>query len=111
MAKSASSSDPPDDGEPVTPRNPLGSRKTRSENMKERTKELLDKVDEAHDWIEGQTYSGGGTEYHSTDECQVCGLRRHYQSDEQNGIEPHYRFSTAANGDLSLLEALNRGCE
>lgn len=92
------------------PPKPSGSRKIRSEKMKESTRKLLEQVDEEHDWIKGQTYSGGGTEYHSTDECQVCGLRRHYQSDQQNGIEAHYRFSLG-DADLSLLEALNRGCE
>ena len=78
--------------------------------MKERTKELLEKVDKEHDWINGQIYSGGGTEYHSTDTCQVCGLRRHYQSDRQNGIEGHYRFSLGKE-DLSLKEVIERGCE
>jgi hypothetical protein len=77
--------------------------------MKERTRELLEKVDNEHDWIEGQVYSGGGTEYHSTDTCQVCGLRRHYQSDSQNGIEAHYRFSRG-DEDISLLDAAERGC-
>ena len=78
--------------------------------MKERTKELLEKVDEEHDWIEGQVYSGGGTEYHSTDTCQVCGLRRHYRSDIQNGVEGHYRFSMGEE-DLSLKQVVERGCE
>lgn len=78
--------------------------------MKERTKELLEKVDEEHDWIEGQASSNGGTEIHSTDVCQVCGLRRHFKSDTQNGIEGYYRFSVG-DEDLSLLQAVERGCE
>ena len=78
--------------------------------MKERTKELLAKVEEQHDWIEGQVYSGGGTEYHSTDTCQVCGLRRHYRSDIQNGVAGHYRFSMGEE-DLSLKQVVERGCE
>jgi len=79
--------------------------------MKETTKKLLDEVSAAHDWDEGQTYSNGGTEYHSTDVCRVCGLRRHWQSDRQNGIEDRYRFSDGENGsDLSLRQAITRGC-
>ena len=70
---------------------------------------MLEKVDKEHDWIEGQVYFGNGTEVHSTDICQVCNLRRHYQSDRQNGIEGHYRFSVGEK-DLSLKEAVERGC-
>jgi hypothetical protein len=77
--------------------------------MKERTKELLEKVDKEHDWVEGQVYSDGGTELHSTAICQVCGLRRHYKSDRQNGIAGHYRFSMGER-DLSLKEVIERGC-
>ena len=79
--------------------------------MKESTERLLEKVDKEHDWIEGQMYSGGGLEYHKTDVCQVCGLRRHYKEDEQNGIEGFYRFSDGETGqDLSLRQAVERKC-
>ena len=78
--------------------------------MKERTKELLEKVDKEHDWIVGHAFSDGGTEIHSTDICQVCGLRRHYKSDRQNGIPGHYRFSMGEE-DLSLKQVVERGCE
>ena len=87
-----------------------GRLKGDKKEMKERTKELLAKVDEEHDWVEGQVWSGGGTELHSTDICQVCNLRRHYQSDIQNGIEGHYRFSIGER-DLSLKEVIEHGCE
>lgn len=79
--------------------------------MKANTRKMLDKIDEAHDWIEGHVYSSGGTEYHSTDRCQVCGLRRHYHSDSQNGVAPNYRFSDGETGeDLTIRQALARGC-
>ena len=79
--------------------------------MKDKTKDLLNLVDEDHDWCEGQTYSGGGTEYHSTDICNICALRRHYESDSQNDVAPHYRFSDGETGDdLSLRQAVARGC-
>ena len=79
--------------------------------MKESTKKLLNEIEEAHDWLEGQVWSGGGTEYHATDVCQVCELRRHYKSDSQNNVPPNYRFSDGDTGDdLSLRQALAREC-
>ena len=79
--------------------------------MKATTQKMLDEIEEAHDWLEGQAWSGGGTEYHSTDRCQVCGLRRHYQSDSQNNVAPNYRFSDGESGDdLTIRQALARGC-
>ena len=77
--------------------------------MKERTKEMLEQVDGEHDWIDGQTYSNGGTELHSTDTCQVCNLRRHFKCDPQNGIERHFRFSIG-DDDLSLAQVAESGC-
>lgn len=79
--------------------------------MKATTKNLLDTIEEQHDWQDGQVYGGGGTIYKSTDTCVVCSLRRHYLSDSQNGIDPNYRFSDGETGeDLSLRQALQRGC-
>jgi hypothetical protein len=77
--------------------------------MKERTRKMLDEVNSVHDWARGQVYSNGGTEYHSTDTCMVCGLRRHWKDDTQNGIDNLYRFSLS-DEDLSLSTALDRGC-
>jgi hypothetical protein len=79
--------------------------------MKDSTKQMLESIDNAHDWQEGQMYSGGGSRMSSTDICRVCSLRRHYLSDEQNGIDEQYRFSDGETGaDLSLRQALARGC-
>lgn len=79
--------------------------------MKDTTKELLSKIDSAHDWQNGQVRGGGGTRYSSTDTCVVCSLRRHYFSDSQNGVSPTYRFSDGETGeDLSLRQAIARGC-
>ena len=77
--------------------------------MKERTKELLAKVEEQHDWIEGQTYSNGGTELERIDICQVCDMKRHYKSDIQNGVEGYYRFLLRG-VDISLKAAVEFGC-
>ena len=79
--------------------------------MKDSTKKLLAQVDDAHDWQEGQCYSGGGTELHATDTCRVCGLRRHWRNDPQNDIDDEYRFSDSETGeDLTLRQAAARGC-
>lgn len=79
--------------------------------MKARTREMLDRIEEAHDWAGGQVYSGGGTEYHSTDTCRVCNLRWHHSSDSQHGVGDEYRFSDGETGaDLSLRQAAGREC-
>lgn len=80
--------------------------------MKPSTKKLFDQVDGAHDWIEGQVSSSGGTRLHSTDVCAVCSLKRTYFSDHQNGVEAEYRFVDGETGrDLSLRQAAVRRCE
>jgi hypothetical protein len=79
--------------------------------MKESTQKLIDQIDAAHDWINGQVWGGGGTRYSSTDTCQVCSMRRHYFSDSQNGVPGNYRYSDGETGaDLSLRQAVARGC-
>ncbi len=80
--------------------------------MKESTQKILDQIDEAHDWQDGQVYGSGGTRLSSTDTCLVCSLRRHWLSDSQNNIEGHHRFSDGETGDdLSMRQANQRGCE
>jgi hypothetical protein len=71
------------------------------------TKRLLEQVQSAHDWTEGQVYSRGGTYYSSTDVCRICGLQRNWHSDTQNGIGHTYQFVFNAN-ELSLLEVSQR---
>ena len=79
--------------------------------MKESTRKLLDQIDAAHDWQDGQTWGGGGTQLSRTDTCLVCSLRRHWFSDRQNGIAANYRYSDGETGDdLSLRQALARNC-
>lgn len=79
--------------------------------MKEATKQMLEEIDGAHDWLGGQVYGGSGTRLSSTDTCRVCGLRRHFFSDSQNGVGREYRFSDGETGeDLTLRQALARGC-
>ena len=79
--------------------------------MKESTDKLLKVADAAHDWEEGQMRGGSGTQLSGTDTCLVCALRRHYYSDQQNGVAGSYRFSDGETGqDLSLRQAVARGC-
>ena len=79
--------------------------------MKDTTRKMLEQIEEAHDWLEGQVYSNGGTSLRSTDRCQACGLRRHYHSDTQNNVPANYRFSDGETGeDLTIRQALARGC-
>lgn len=79
--------------------------------MKKETERILNEIDEAHDWAIGQAWGGGGTLISSTDTCRLCGLRRHYTSDHQNGNDGSYRFSDGETGeDLSLRQAYHRGC-
>lgn len=80
--------------------------------MKAKTNELLEQIDAAHDWTDGQVYSQGGTSMRSTDVCRICSLRRHWSSDRQNGNHGEFRFSDGETGnDLSLRQAAKRGCE
>jgi hypothetical protein len=75
--------------------------------MKDTTKKLLDQVEANHDWESGQTYGGSGTQLSRTDTCRVCGLKRHWFSDSQNGVEDHYTFETINGEKMSLKEAVD----
>lgn len=77
--------------------------------MKDSTIKMLKKIDEIHDWRDGQSHSNGGTTLYSTDICRVCSLSRHYFSDSQNGIDGEYTF-TKSDEDLSLREVYNMEC-
>ena len=78
--------------------------------MKKRTQELLDKINEAHDWQEGQTHGGSGTQLSSTDRCRVCGLARRWFSDRQNGVDGEYTFADSRGNTLTLREAADWTC-
>ena len=79
--------------------------------MKDTTRKMLDEIGTAHDWAEGQVWGGGGTRLSRTDTCRVCGLRRHYLSDRQNGVEEEYRFHDAeTHEDLTMRQAHARKC-
>ncbi len=79
--------------------------------MKARTKELLDKIDENHDWRRGQVYGGSGDSYNSRDECRVCGLQRHWDSgSRQNDIPSSTTFTTATGDSVTLRDAANLDC-
>lgn len=60
--------------------------------MKPRTKEMLNEIDEKHDWMIGSTYSGIGGELYRTDKCRICAMKRKWRTDRQNGIEDEYTF-------------------
>jgi hypothetical protein len=79
--------------------------------MKTRTKELLDKVDAAHDWACGQVHGSSGDSFSSTDECRVCGLtRKWYSGSRQNDIPASYDFSTADGREITLRDAAQLEC-
>jgi hypothetical protein len=78
--------------------------------MKDRTRKLLDTIENAHDWEEGQVYSGGGTQLSSTDTCRICGMTRRYFSDHQNGVYGRYTFATHDGRELTLKEAAELEC-
>lgn len=61
--------------------------------MTKTTETLLDTIEAAHDWEQGQVYAGGGTRYSSTDKCRTCGLVRRWFDDSQNGVSDRYSFS------------------
>jgi hypothetical protein len=75
-----------------------------------RYKDLLATVDDAHDWELGQTRGWRGTRYSSTDTCRICGLRRKYFSDRQNGVDESYSFETFEGESLALREAAELEC-
>lgn len=75
------------------------------------TQMLLDHINDQHDWNCGQMRSGGGTKFMETDTCNICALKRHYLSDEQNGVVATYSFTDGETGlVISLREAVKRGC-
>ena len=80
--------------------------------MKPRTKEMLNEIDEKHDWMIGNTYTDGGLAMHSTDKCRVCAMKREWRTDRQNGIEDEYTFIDGLTGkEISLGQAVARKCE
>jgi len=79
--------------------------------MKTRTKELLDKIDAAHDWDEGRVYGGSGDSMSSTATCRICGLKRHWDSgSRQNNINASTTFETARGEEIPLREAAALEC-
>jgi len=73
--------------------------------MKPATKKLLKTIDDQHDWCEGQAFGGSGTQLSSTDICRVCGLQRHYFSDQQNSIFGEFTFTDPSGTEINLREA------
>lgn len=79
--------------------------------MQTRTKALLDKAEDAHDWAHGQVYGGSGDVYSSTDTCRICGLKRHWNSgSRQNDIPASTTFETIDGRKISLRQALEVEC-
>lgn len=71
---------------------------------KQITQQLLTRVDDAHDWNEGQTYGGSGTYMSRKDECRICGLRRRYSRDPQNDNYGEYSFETSDGAQMTLRD-------
>jgi hypothetical protein len=83
-----------------------------SQNRKTKAQEreqLLDEIDQNHDWRQGQVHSRGGTALSSVDTCRICGLERRYFSDFQNGVSREYTFQFRGN-PISLREAHQLDC-
>jgi len=78
--------------------------------MKETTGKLLERVDEEHDWREGQTWGGRGTYLSRIDVCRVCGLQRRWEDDSQNGVHEEYTFIDADGNEFPLREVVARKC-
>ena len=78
--------------------------------MTDKAASLLEKVDAAHDWQDGQTRGGSGTQLSRTDVCRVCGLKRHWFNDRQNNVHDDYTFTTHAGADIPLREAATLEC-
>ena len=73
--------------------------------MHNKTTALLERVNQAHDWDEGEVSGGSGLQLFSTDTCRICSLARHFFSDRQNhGPDPAYTF-TREGLDLTLRDA------
>jgi hypothetical protein len=79
--------------------------------MNQRTKELLEKIDAAHDWACGQTRGGGGDVYTTADTCRICGLERHWSSgSRQNDVPASTTFITSKGDRITLREAVALEC-
>ena len=80
--------------------------------MKARTREMLNELDEKHDWMIGSPCFGIGAELYRIDKCRVCAMKRKWRTDRQNGIEDEYTFIDGLTGDeISLGQAVARKCE
>lgn len=79
--------------------------------MKEATEKLLDKAEKVHDWNKGQVYGHSGDMYTRTDECRICGMKRDSLSyGTQNEMGKKYAFIILGGEEISLKEAVARGC-
>lgn len=79
-------------------------------NKVSRREELLNQIEENHDWLEGRVWGHGGTAYSQNDICQLCGLNRRWAKDSQNGVPSHYTFSTRDGEVLTIGEASVKEC-
>jgi hypothetical protein len=73
------------------------------EFMKERTKQLLDQLEQAHDW-ECETRGAGARLVHRST-CRVCGFTRTRTIDPNNGNHESYTFATFHGEAVTLAEA------
>jgi hypothetical protein len=78
--------------------------------MKEKTQELLDQVEEQHDWDDHGVRGGGGTYLSNIYVCRCCGLTKKWENDTQNNIEDRHTFSDFRGNAITLLEASEMEC-
>lgn len=77
--------------------------------MKARTKELIEKIENIHDFTDGQAWSQGGTTLTIKSCCRRCGITMRLFRDPQNDIADDYTFAALDGTAISMHEAA-KGC-
>ena len=80
------------------------------EHMKQRTAELMDKLDEEHDFVEISSSGMPPTLYKATKQCRVCGLTVSFVENRQNDVPRRYTYKLIDGTEISLADAVQRGC-
>lgn len=75
---------------------------------REHADEIEEQIQAQHSWRSHGARAAGGGGYSEESECRLCGLRSYYRSSDtrEEGVT-HYSTATK---DLTLYEALQRGC-
>lgn len=79
--------------------------------MTERTRKLYDRIEQVHDWLDGQMCGTEGTGLVQRGHCLMCGMRRVWEYDPQAGIRAHFSFSNHHGEHIAPLGALRCSLE